>query len=293
MRHTRCFLLAVLLLVVPAAQAAEDTTDVGRPHRIEMRDGSVFIGHIVAQDADSLRFMTLSGIVMTIPRPRIEKIVPLEGVIEEGQFHRVDPNRSRLLFGPTARPVRSGGGYIAFYELFFPFVAFGVGDILTVSGGLSLFPGATDQLFYLGPKISIPTGTESAQLAVGLQYANAFGGGSSGAGILYGATTLGNPFTSVTFGAGWGFSGEDFSDKPVILAGFEAQVSGSAKFILENWIPVTGDVSVHAFGIRLFGDELAADFALVYVRSGTSPEGFPFIPWIGFVYNFGGSTGPE
>jgi hypothetical protein len=52
-------------------------------------------------------------------------------------------------------------------------------------------------------------------------------------------------------------------------------------------------VSVHAFGIRLFGDELAADFALVYIRSGTSPEGFPFIPWIGFVYNFGGSTGPE
>ena len=128
---------------------------------------------------------------------------------------------------------------------------------------------------------------------MGLQYANFFGGGSDGAGIVYGATTLGSPFTSVTIGAGWGFSGEDFSDKPVILAGFEGQVSGSVKFILENWIPLTGNTSVHGFGIRLFGDELAADFALVYIRSEEETPGFPFIPWLGFVYNFGGAPSSQ
>jgi len=287
MRHGIVLLLVVAVLPLGRARGTEDSTATARPHRIEMRDGSVLNGQIVEQSADSLRVVTASGISMTIPRAAVQTVTPLEGVIEGGQFRRVDPNRSRLLFGPTARPVRSGSGYIAFYELFFPFLAFGVGDILTVSGGVSLLPGASDQLFYIGPKISIPTGSESAQLAVGMQYANLFGGGEDGVGVVYGAATLGGLFTSVTLGAGWGFSGEDFSDKPVLLAGFEGQVSGSAKFIVENWFPVTGGSSVHGFGVRFFGDALAADFALVYLRTGNDTEGFPFIPWIGFVYNFG------
>ena len=287
MRYSLCFLAIVLILPVMQLRAQQDSTDAERPYRIELQDGSVIIGRIVSETADSLQFVTLTGLQMTIPRRTIQKIVPLEGEITDGQYRRVDPNRSRLLFGPTARPVRSGAGYIAFYELFFPFLAFGVGDILTLAGGVSLFPGATDQLFYIGPKISIPTGSEAAQIAVGLQYANLFGGGESGAGIVYGATTLGSPFTAVTLGAGWGFSGEDFSEKPVVLAGLEAQVSGSTKFILENWISATGDVSFHGLGVRFFGDALAADFALFYIRTDEEIGGFPLFPWIGFVYNFG------
>jgi hypothetical protein len=39
-------------------------------------------------------------------------------------------------------------------------------------------------------------------------------------------------------------------------------------------------------GIRLFGRKLAADFALM-LPTNVDLEGFPFIPWIGFTYNFG------
>jgi hypothetical protein len=41
-----------------------------------------------------------------------------------------------------------------------------------------------------------------------------------------------------------------------------------------------------SLGIRLFGRKLAADFALM-LPTNVDLEGFPFIPWIGFTYNFG------
>ena len=290
MNHRLCVLVIVLLLPMAHTRGEEDSTRVDHLCRLEMRDGSIMIGRIVGEGADSVRFVTLSGIPLTVSRPSIEEIIPLEGEVIDGQFRRVDPNRSRLFFGPTARPLRSGAGYFSVYELFFPFIAFGVADVLTISGGITIFPGSSAQLFYVGPKISIPSGSDVAEFALGMQYATILGTNDDGAGIVYGATTLGGPSTAVTLGAGWGFSGEDFSEKPVLLAGFEGQISGGMKIILENWIPVGGDASFHAFGFRFFGEALAADFALVHVRTDNGMKGFPFFPWIGFVYNFGGGS---
>ena len=48
-----------------------------------------------------------------------------------------------------------------------------------------------------------------------------------------------------------------------------------------------GDVHLLSGGIRFFGENLAADFALIFPLTGEGIEGFPFLPWIGFAYNFG------
>ena len=37
---------------------------------------------------------------------------------------------------------------------------------------------------------------------------------------------------------------------------------------------------------RFFGENLAADFSLLALV-GEDTSGFPFVPWIGFAYNFG------
>ena len=88
---------------------------------------------------------------------------------------------------------------------------------------------------------------------------------------------------AVTLGIGWGYENWEPSDKPFILLGGEVQVSNSFKFITENWIlPETAILSA---GIRFFGDNLAADFAFLRPLD-EEMDGFPFIPWIGFVYNF-------
>jgi hypothetical protein len=65
-------------------------------------------------------------------------------------------------------------------------------------------------------------------------------------------------------------------------------VSNSVALVSENWIPVGSDVQILSFGFRFFGEHLAADLAYFYPVTKTESEGFPFLPWSGFTYNFGG-----
>ena len=91
------------------------------------------------------------------------------------------------------------------------------------------------------------------------------------------------------------------------MLGGEVQLSNSVKLLTENYLfpyeehtylydAGTGTYEerwetryepVFSGGIRFFGQQLAADLALF-----TSPdlfgngEGFPFIPWLGFAYNW-------
>lgn len=62
-------------------------------------------------------------------------------------------------------------------------------------------------------------------------------------------------------------------------------MSNSIKLLTENWIP-HGEASgaLISLGIRFFGKHLAADFGLM---TSTKANGsWPFIPWLGFCYNF-------
>lgn len=100
-----------------------------------------------------------------------------------GELWRTDPNHTRLLFAPTARALKAGQGYFSVYEIFFPFVAVGVTDFFTLSGGFSLFPGVESQLLYIAPKIT-PVHLEKFDLAAGVLYIK-IPEEDEGAGILY------------------------------------------------------------------------------------------------------------
>jgi hypothetical protein len=285
--------LLIVTLLLPAFSSGQDTTSAqgsstgDPPVKVILTDGSAFIGIIQSQDADSLRFRTLSNVLIVVGRDAVKSIKELPGEIVDGSYRRVDPNRSRLLFAPTARPIRSGQGYFAVYEIFFPFFAVGIADVLSLAGGISLVPGADDQLFYLAPKLSLPLGSEMTDLSLGLLYGNLIGESEDGAGIVYGVGTFGGNYTALTVGLGYGFHGADFSERPVLLLGGEAQVSNSVKFVSENWIPIGSDTALLSLGIRFFGDALAADLGFFYPL-GTDPGGFPLFPWLGFAYCFGG-----
>ncbi|MCK5572430.1 MAG: hypothetical protein KAJ12_06700 [Bacteroidetes bacterium] len=285
--------LLIAILLLPALSSGQDTTSAQEPSggdppvKVILTDGSAFIGIIEFQDADSVRFRTLSNVLIVVGRNAVKSIEKLPGEIVDGSYRRVDPNRSRLLFAPTARPIRSGQGYFAVYEIFFPFIAVGIADVLSLAGGVSLVPGLDEQLFYLAPKISLPLGSEVADFALGAIYGNMTGGSEDGAGVVYGVGTFGGNYTALTVGLGYGFHGADFSDRPVVLLGGEAQVSNSVKFVSENWIPVGSDKALLSLGIRFFGDALSADLGLFYPL-GAETNGFPFLPWLGFAYCFGG-----
>ena len=279
-------LIAIIALPPVSCLAQQDTTSQ-KPQLLILADGSELVGTVISEDSTTINFKTTGNISMTVPKSQVKSLKILQGSFINGEYIRFDPNFTRLFFAPTARALKAGQGYFSVYELFFPMLAVGVADFLTLAGGFSLFPGATSQLIYFAPKI---TPYQSDQFAVsgGMLYLNSSTGGSDGAGILYTVGTYGGQKAALTVGLGWGFYGSDIADRPILMLGGEVRLSNHAKLITENWFPPNSDISVISFGIRFFGENLAAD--LGFFRPTTSyTRGFPFIPWLGFAYNFGTS----
>jgi hypothetical protein len=276
------FLYTFALLQTTLAQ--QDTSSVKKPQRLILKDGSELIGNLVAEDSVQLEFKTLSGVSMKIPRSQIKETERLAGEIVEGEFKRYDPNRTRLFFAPTGRALKQGEGYFSTYQIFFPFLAVGVTDFVTLAGGISLLPGADEQIYYFAPKVT-PLHLEKVDISAGMLYINATGSDFSGVGILYGVGTYGTQEAALTAGLGWGFAQGEVAHKPVLMLGGELRVSNSVKLLTENWFPPGTEIFIYSFGIRFFGESLAADLGFIGISKSTG--GFPFIPWVGFAYNFG------
>lgn len=274
-------MLLFLLLFTPTNDLFSQA-DTALVASISLIDGTELKGFIIEENDTLVVFKTISGIDMRIERKLINEISFSRGEIVEGQFQRYDPNRTRLFFGPTARTLEQGKGYFSAYEIFIPFLAVGITDFLTISGGMSLVPGAEEQLVYIGPKVRI-LNLENFSLGGGMIYAHV---DEEDFGIVYGVSTVGSERSAFTFGIGWGYTDEDFSDSPFITLGGEIQISNSVRLLSENWI-IPESPLIISFGVRFFGDNLAADFGFFRpVGEDTDMEGWPFIPWIGFAYNW-------
>lgn len=291
------FLLVALLSLCPAraqdSTAPDSTTAVSDAEpllRITLADGSDLIGRVERETETALQFRTASGVRIDVPKDRIRARAVLEGRLVDGVYRRLDPNRTRLLFAPTARPLGSGEGYVSVYQVFVPFAAVGVGEHVSLAGGVSLLPFSSTQLIYAAPKISFARSRQTSFALgafVGTTIGEATGEGFGG--IVYGLGTFGESDAAVTAGGGVAFGdGEVFTEQPVFIAGGEYQLSGSVKLLSENYVFVgDGTTTVLSGGIRLFGDNLAASLGLF-----TSPEviddggGFPFLPFVSFAYNF-------
>ncbi len=275
--------LFILLLVCSFATSLFSQSD-STLVTISFKNGFSFSGHLIQQDSASVRFETLDHIKMVIPREVIGQIrYPQKNTKQTYSFK--DPNSTRLFFAPTSRTLKRGKGYVADYWVFFPFVAVGALDQLILSGGITLVPGAEDQIVYLAPKVGLFQ-NDSFGVASGILYINTTSMDEQGLGIVYAVSTFGGSEFSATLGTGWSYSGESIEHEPIILVGGEARVSKSIKLISENWFIPNNDFSLLSFGVRFFGRELAADVALIYPLFIEMKSGFPFIPWLGFAYNF-------
>lgn len=287
-------LISFILLTLYIPIHAQSDLPLNTIWEIELNDGSKLVGTITSEDANFIQFKTLSGMDMKIPREQIKKIEMMEGEVISGTVWRNDPNHTRLLFSPTGRALKGGQGYFAVYEIFFPFIAYGITDWLTIAGGFTLVPGAPTQFLYVAPKVT-PVQIEKFDLSAGVLYIRIpdfeedegdTDDEVNSAGILYGVSTYGTEKAAITLGLGFAFGGGEIADKPVFVLGGELRASHSLKFISENWLIPDSDVQLLSAGIRFFGENLAADFAFFY-PAGADPEGFPFFPWVGFAYNFG------
>jgi len=298
LRHVLVVVVVLVGCVLPAAprpasaQAAPPAAAADSVVELRLKDGTVFVGTIVEESDTRVVLVTSSGARVEIPRAQIARIRGVS-VRPSGEHWPDDPNHTRLFFTSTARPLEKGEGYISSFMLFFPFVAYGVTDRLTLAGGTPILPGAIGKVFYVAPKYTL-VNRDRASFAVGALGIFATESVDAGSvGILYGAGTLGSRDNAVTLGAGWGywaFDGESgLSNDPVIMIGAERRVSRRVKLVTENWVGFGGSsaAGLVSGGFRFIGDRLSADlgFGGALGESNTC-----CIPLVNFVYSFGGTN---
>ncbi len=247
-------------------------------------DGSTLNSVLSTIRGDTLVVKTLAGVEITIPDGILKMVRPLKRDIPRGRFQQTDPNQTRLFFSPTGRPLKQHSGYFADYYVFFPTLAYGLTANLSISGGVSIIPGATSQLMYIAPRFAL-TLNRKVSLAAGfltmgiLNQEERFSLG-------YLVTTFGDAVSAVTLGIGIPLHAN--SSGSLLLIGGEMQISNHVKLITENWVFAGNDLSLlYSAGIRFFGQRLAVDLALVGFDEFAFKQGFPLIPYVDFSVFFG------
>ena len=281
---------ALVVLVIAAARPAAaqrppvppvDTTVI----ELMLADGTTARGRVVAATDTSCTLVTAAGLSLTVPRRLLLRWRAVARGDGSG-FTFDDPNRSRLFLAPTARTLPQGDGYVGDYFLFFPVVSYGATDWLSLSGGMSIFPGLRleDQLLYLAPKVRV-LHRPSLDVAVGATYlrlgwsdfVNAWGG------VGYGVTTFGSEDAALTLGVGWPVASSGAASDPWIMGGGEWRVARDLKLLAEGWkFPGSRDVPLIA-GVRFLGERIAVDCGLLRVL-GENMTGV--VPWVDFVANW-------
>ena len=276
--------LLVLGALLSTGQAsAQDPLEVqvvppGQVQELVLTDGSVLYGRVV-EEGDPFLFVLISGVESLIAVENVRSLRQAAGSVERGEFWPEDPNRTRLFFGPTARSLARGQGYIPVYELFVPFLAVAVTDRFIISGGTPLIFGAGDSRpFWIAPKLQVLQ-NERTEVAVGVMAVTVE---DEDFGLLYGVVTRGSPTDSLTVGVGYGYANGDLAENPAIMLGGEVRASRGVKLITENYL-FPGGVGLISVGPRFFGERLSADLGLAMPVGADDTFVFPLV---NFTWNF-------
>ena len=244
---------------------------------LTLADRSTIYGRIAVVSGDTITFQSQAG-TMQLATAQIREIREVSMVdMHQGDYWFPNPNSTRLFFAPSGQMLKQGEGYFSDYELFFPGVAYGLTDNITIGGGVSLIPAAIDeQAYYFTPKIGFSV-NDQVHLAAGVLLVGAKGGTG---GIYYGVSTFGNSNASLTLGGGYGFAGGDIESKPVGMIGGELRVAPRIGLVTENYLlPVSDNNLLYSFGLRFMGENITTDLALVNV-SGSSIIGIPYVDFV-------------
>lgn len=284
--------IGLLILVVGFRLMVAGTPPADSLLSLELSDGSLLKGTIIAEEPDSVVFMTTSGLRITLPKSIIVSRRTAHGRMVTGEFRRSDPNYTRLLFTPTGHPLGKGVGYITDYYVFFPGIAYGLTDRLSIMAGFSLIPGIPlrDQMVYVAPRFGL-TLADRFSFSSGFLYLTAPDDFSAGIGFLTGS--YGPPGRCITVGIGRGFSGEngdiEWARSPILVWGGNFRLSNSLSLVSENWMMPGENFDIgwqpFSIAIRFFGEHIAVDAGAIILLE-ILKEGIP-IPWLSFVYNFG------
>jgi hypothetical protein len=289
--------LALVLAGLAAPAAAQTAAEVAPSdtlREVRLADGSSFYGRVVAVEGERIVFETTAGARIEVMRAQVQSMRPVAGRVVDGVFWRDDPNKTRLLLiSPTGRTLPRGEGYFSSFWIFFPFVAYGVTDQVTLAAGTPLIPEVVGRVLYLAPKVRLlrRPGVELAAGTLALFATEALDEGSVG--IFYGVGSFGDSDRALTAGAGWAYAwgGTDpwVSNDALLMLGGEYRIGPRTKLLSEIFFVPGESGALLSGGLRFFGERLSADFGLAVLAGfADGDEGVPWLPVLNFVYNFGG-----
>jgi hypothetical protein len=286
----RMVLLVLALLARAAApapaQVPEQVAVSETLVEVRLADGSTLFGRVVAVEGDRITLETQAGARVELRRSQIRSLRPVGGQVKDGEVWRNDPHATRLFFAPTGRSLARDEGYFGVYELFFPFVTYGLTSRVTVTGGTPIFPGAVGDFAYFGPKLLVVDAPRT-QVSAGV-FTGLFEGGLTG--VLYGVGTFGDRDNALTTGIAFGFEsgdgGSEVFEEPLVMLGGEARAGRNTKLLTENYFAPGESGALISGGIRFFGERLSADFGVgAFIGDG---DAGCCLPLVNFVYSFGG-----
>ena len=291
-RYARAACLALVLACRPGVVAATDGTSqaaapqvvitpAGVTDELVLRDGTRAYGRVERVDGGLVTFMTTAGAAIQVQAAEIVSVHPANGRVVAGEFRRADPNPTRLFFGPTARSLKQGAGYVGVYEILLPFVQVGLTDRISFGAGTPLiFGDGSAHPFWITPKVQVYA-SESVQASVGVMHFLNVGDGTLG--IAYVVGTRGTTDSAVTGGVGYAYdrSYDSKNGAAVVMIGGEHRVTRGMKILTENYIFNGGGILMG--GVRWMGERFSADLAMVVPTDGGTTFAFPLV---NVVYSF-------
>lgn len=276
------------------------TFETGKTYKVDLRDGSQFIGEFVMQDSISIVLTNNTIPEIRIPVCHIKKAEEIDvSGIQEGKHWFPNPNSTRYLFSPSAFNLKRGEGYYQNTYLIFNSFNVGLTDHFSVGGGFeilttfgSLTSGSFKPIYFITPKVGFPVNNRFS-LGGGLMYVSVpidmydeSGNNRSAFGAVYGVGTIGNYDKNVTLGLGWGFNEGNLADKPLITLSGMSRIGRKTALVTENWF-IPGDTyyAMFSYGIRFFGEKLAVDLA--FLNNGYIAKILVIgVPYVDFVVKF-------
>jgi len=240
-------------------------------YRVDLIDGTSFTGILLFQNDSIVEIQLVDIGFITINRPSIKQMIPIDGSLElRKNFWFKNPHATRLLFAPTAIPLKKGEAYYQNIYIVGNMFNYGLVDNLSIGGGFDFITMFTDISGNWSPmlNLNIKTGFKVAEnLHVGAGGIVVTIPDAATAGLIYGLGTVGSYNSNFTFGLGWGFVDDTFQNKPFIMFGGMARLSEKLWLVSENWIaPIGNDINyygVFSYGLRFAANRIAVDLAFI------------------------------
>lgn len=288
-RRSAFYFLLYILITVSALSIVNAQGNTGETVRITTSDGNILMG-IIEQESEDQIVVRIEGIgEVTIQRSNIRKIeiIPPDQ-IRNGEYWFKNPHGTRYFFAPNAIGLQKGSGYYQNAWIFFNNVNYGVSDNFSIGAGLIpgfLFGGGLDSTpMWILPKLSIPVSGDHFHLGVGAMIGGIVGAGSGA--LFYGSGTVGSTDKNLTIGLGYGASGGEMTNTPLVNISGMYRAKRTIYMLGELYLlPGIDGSGIALLGARWAPENFAVDFGLVLPLEETG--GFIGVPWLGVSIPFG------